>query len=304
MAEAEKEVVRAAGGVVWRPGPRDVDVAIIHRPRYDDWSIPKGKLAPGEPEVEGAIREVMEETGYRVRLGRPLGEVRYLKASGDIVRPKVVHYWAMDAAGGSFAPTREVDDLRWLPVDEAKELVTHDHDRDVLTRFESGPLVVGFVLVVRHATAGSRSDWTRDDRLRPLDVRGWEQSEELVRLLSNFEVQNIVSADYRRCVQTVQPLSEAISVEIQQEAVFSETGFPGNEAKAAHLIRSYGRRGEATVVCSQGDVIPELLRVLAEEEGLTLPEPLPCKKGSTWALSFDEGRLLTADYIPPPPLDI
>jgi 8-oxo-(d)GTP phosphatase len=136
---AEHEI-RAAGGVVWRPGPReDVEVAIIHRPRYDDWSIPKGKLAPGEPEVEGAIREVMEETGYRVRLGRPLGEVRYLKSSGDIERPKVVRYWAMEAAGGSFARTREVDELRWLPVAEAKKIVTHDHDRGILTRFESGP---------------------------------------------------------------------------------------------------------------------------------------------------------------------
>src|ERR671923_852052 len=125
MTEDLNGTIRAAGGVVWRPvtetsGGSNVEVAIIHRPRYDDWSIPKGKLATGETELEGALREVFEETGQRVRPGRTLGEVRYLKAnSHSRPREKVVRYWAMQAIGGAFSPSREVDELRWLPLEQA-----------------------------------------------------------------------------------------------------------------------------------------------------------------------------------------
>ena len=108
--------IQAAGGVVWRVGEGEnggqMEVAIIHRPRYDDWSLPKGKLAPGESHIEGAVREVLEETGFRVQPGRTLGEVRYLKESGGGAREKVVHYWAMRAISGGFSPNREVDRLR------------------------------------------------------------------------------------------------------------------------------------------------------------------------------------------------
>src|SRR5205823_13167314 len=116
---AESDTIRAAGGVLWREadggltGPA-VEVAIIHRPRYGDWSLPKGKLASGESEVDGAIREVLEETGYRVRLGRTLGETRYVKEQAGLLRPKVVRWWAMEAASGAFTQTREVDDMRWV----------------------------------------------------------------------------------------------------------------------------------------------------------------------------------------------
>ena len=139
--------IQAAGGVVWRVGSGDngaqIEVAIIHRPRYDDWSIPKGKLAPGESEIEGALREVFEETGCRVQLGRSLGEIRYLKKSGGHTREKVVHYWAMRATGGTFSPSREVDELRWLTLDEARDQVTRATDIEVLERFARRPAMTG-----------------------------------------------------------------------------------------------------------------------------------------------------------------
>ena len=136
--------IRAAGGVLWRSagekngGPL-IEVAVIHRPRYDDWSLPKGKLAPGESEVEGAIREVFEETGHRVRLGQPLGKACYTKTSGNAVRPKVVRYWSMEAEAGVFVPGREVDDLRWVSLAEAADMLTHPRDRELLDRFVRGP---------------------------------------------------------------------------------------------------------------------------------------------------------------------
>jgi 8-oxo-dGTP pyrophosphatase MutT (NUDIX family)/phosphohistidine phosphatase SixA len=297
--------IQAAGGVVWRLGENEdgakVEVAIIHRPRYDDWSIPKGKLAPGETLLEGAIREVHEETGYRVQPGRPLGEVRYLKKSGGGAREKVVHYWAMRALSGAFSPSQEVDELRWLPLDEAHELVTRATDREVLERFSRRPPLTGSVLLLRHGSAGSRSKWEGDDALRPLDETGEEQAEELVRLLSRFGVEDIISADYVRCVESVRPLSEALGVPVRQDPLLSERGFPGREDEAVELVRNLGRPGGAVVACSQRDVIPVLVARLAADDDVELDgSDVSVKKGGVWALSFYDHKLVGAEALPPP----
>jgi 8-oxo-dGTP diphosphatase len=297
--------IRAAGGVVWRAtslnaGKAGVEVAIIHRPRYDDWSIPKGKLAAGESELEGALREVLEETGYRVRPGRPLGEVRYLKNLDGSAREKVVRYWAMEAIGGAFTPGREVDELRWFPLAQAREVLTRSTDRDVLERFASGPIITRTVLVVRHASAGNRSDWKGDDRLRPLDETGWEQAQELVRLVSRFEVEELVSADYLRCTQTLEPLGESLGLSIREDPLLSETGFRGNESRAVALLRRLSKRVRAAAICTQREVIPSLLERLAAKDGVRLPDDFEAKKASVWALSFDGQRLCNAHYLAPP----
>jgi 8-oxo-(d)GTP phosphatase len=289
---------------VWRgedePGNGRVEIAVIHRPRYDDWSLPKGKLAPGESHLEGAIREVHEETGYRVQPGRSLGMVRYLKNSGGVPREKVVHYWAMRAVGGAFSPNREVDEMRWLPIDAARDQITRALDREVVERFAQRPAMTGSVLLVRHASAGSRAKWEGDDRQRPLDESGEEQAEGLVRLLSRFEVDEILSADYLRCTQTVAPLSESIGVPVKETPLLSEDGFPGHETEAVELLRTLGRPGRAAVACSQGGVVDELVEHLAGEDGVELDEPLNLKKGGVWALSFDDRKLVGAERHPPP----
>ena len=292
--------------MVWRlasdaDGAR-IEVAIIHRPRYDDWSIPKGKLAPGESQLEGGIREVMEETGYRVQPGRSLGEMRYLKNSGSGTREKVVHYWSMRAVGGGFSPSREVDELRWLPLEEAHEIVTRASDRELLERFARRPALTGSVLLVRHASAGSRAKWEGDDAERPLDEAGIEQADELVRLLSRFGVDDIISADYVRCVQTMNPLSESIGVPVREEPLLSERGFPGREDEAIELIRNLGRPGRAAVACSQADVINSLVARLAADDGVDLEgaRDVSLKKGGVWALSFYDHRLQGAERFLPP----
>lgn len=302
-----KHVIRAAGGVLWRhadfPGrERGMEVAVIHRPRYDDWTLPKGKLAPGETEIEGAVREVMEETGFRVRLGRPLGQVRYLKRAGPGKRPKVVRYWAMQSEGGGFSPNREVDELRWLSPAAAEELLTHERDRQLVEKLVRGPVLTSSVLLVRHGSAGDRNKWKGDDRVRPLDETGWEQAEELTRTLSRYAVEQIVSADYVRCVQTVEPLSDAIGLKIIEESLFSEDGYPGHEEEALALLRSYAKPPDATVVCSQGNAIPDLLARLTLQDHVDIPHPPPNKKGSVWSLTFDGPQLFSAEYISPPKL--
>jgi 8-oxo-dGTP pyrophosphatase MutT (NUDIX family)/phosphohistidine phosphatase SixA len=288
---------------VWRRAEtaRDggVEVAVIHRPRYGDWSLPKGKLAPGEPEVEGAVREVLEETGYHVRVGRPLGETRYDKLVGKVARPKVVRWWAMQATTGAFTPSSEVDDLRWTPLSEAEQLLTRDTDRDLLRRFAQGPAPTRTVLLIHHASAGSRSRWTGEDRERPLDECGEAQADELVRLLARFDVARITSADVTRCLDTVAPFADAVGLTVEIEPLLSEISYPGREAEAAALLRSTDPDRDA-VACSQGDVIPDLVGRLLAWDDVDCLDPMVSAKGSVWALTFSADRVVNAEYFPAP----
>jgi 8-oxo-dGTP diphosphatase len=128
--------VLAAGGLVLRDGPSGPEVVLVHRPRYDDWTLPKGKLDEGEGSPEAALREVLEETGLDCRLGRELATTAYVDSHG---RPKVVRYWSMSVARDrGFEPGDEVDEVRWLSIAEAGGLLTYDRDRDVLASWEDG----------------------------------------------------------------------------------------------------------------------------------------------------------------------
>lgn len=130
------DVVEAAGGIVSRVGERGaLEVALVHRPKYGDWSFPKGKLDPGESHEDAALREVAEETGLHCRLGRALGSISYLDRKG---RPKVVRYWAMTVEGGAFAPNPEVDELRWTAIERAGDLLSRSQDADFARWLASG----------------------------------------------------------------------------------------------------------------------------------------------------------------------
>jgi PPOX class probable F420-dependent enzyme len=147
---ADAKLVRAAGGVVWRVGSdADAEVLVVHRPLYDDWSLPKGKLEAGETDEVAAVREIEEETGLRCELGPELTSVSYIDRKG---RPKVVRYWAAVALSGTFEPNQEVDEVRWLPVVAAASRLTYDRDQDVLKAF------VRRVWSRRRHPAGNRDD--------------------------------------------------------------------------------------------------------------------------------------------------
>jgi 8-oxo-dGTP diphosphatase len=282
-----KTEVKAAGGVVRRRGADGVRFAVIHRPRYDDWTLPKGKAEDGEDAEDTARREVLEETGFRCELGPPIAEVRYTDHLG---RPKVVRYWLMYPAEGVFIPNEEVDDLRWITAEQARELLTYGHDRVVLDA------AIGFdrpIYLVRHAKAGDRDAWTEDDRLRPLTKKGRIQAEGLVGLLADREIDRILSSPSVRCVQTVRPLALARGLAIEEVDALAE-GTPAREA--IELLRS---TGGGVVACSHGDVIPAVVTSL-ERRGLEQADPPGWKKGSTWILERDGGLFTTARYLPPP----
>jgi 8-oxo-dGTP pyrophosphatase MutT (NUDIX family) len=130
LLDVIEEFVRAAGGLVCRKGDGGaVEIVLVHRPAYDDWAFPKGKLQRGESEQDAALREVEEETGLRCRLGREVGTTAYRDPRG---RPKTVRYWQMAPAGGVLAPTNEVDEARWVALSDAPRELTYARDRELL----------------------------------------------------------------------------------------------------------------------------------------------------------------------------
>lgn len=201
-----RKTVRAAGGVPRRIGHSGPELLLVHRPRYDDWTFPKGKAAPGETDEETALREVEEESGLRCVLGRELPSTRY-RDSRD--RRKVVRYWTMMVESGAFEPHDEVDEIEWLTTDSAASKLSYERDLEVL-RAIPDPL-----LIVRHASAGDREDWHEDDSRRPLDERGRRQAEALVDQLAPYAFKRIVSSPFSRCVETVEPIARARGLELE-----------------------------------------------------------------------------------------
>src|SRR5271165_372235 len=178
------EEIRAGGAVVWRPAGSGVQVALVHRPKYDDWSLPKGKLDPGEHVLLAAVREVAEETALRVTLGRRLPPVRY--ADTDV--PKRVDYWVATVAAvlAAFEPNSEIDDVAWVAASTAATRLSYQRDVETVADFRSGPRETSPLILVRHASAGSKSDWPKNDVSRPLDSRGASEALALADLLRCF----------------------------------------------------------------------------------------------------------------------
>lgn len=292
-----KRIVYAAGAVLWRQRCADsvnpeLEIAVIHRPRYDDWSLPKGKVDPGETAPVAAVREVLEETGHRCILGRRLNKVSYPIDQGV----KKVYYWVARSTGGEFTPGKEVDELVWLPVPEAMAKLDYAQDRNVLRRFTKHPADTHTVLVVRHGTAGRKSRFSGDDTKRPLDKRGRAQAEALVPQLLAFGATDVHAADRLRCHQTVQPLAEELGVTVENEPTLTEESYAKNPKRGRHRLLQIAERQGTPVICSQGKVIPDLVEWWCERDGVHADNSRN-HKGSTWVLSLYDGRLVGADHI-------
>ena len=294
----------AAGAVLWRcpdPGrPDAVEVAVVHRPRYQDWSWPKGKPVAGEALPATAVREVAEETGHTAVLGPKLGSAYYPVAAGM----KTAHYWAARSCGGHFESSAEVDALRWLPPAEAAGLLSYPHDRALLAQLNLATTVTGTVLLVRHAKAGKSEEWDGDDDLRPLTAAGRRQAEALRALLRLFGVQRVHSAPLLRCRQTVEGLAADLGVAVIEEPLLSEGSYPADPPAALRRVTEIAGGPGPAVVCSQGGVIPDLVARLIKAAELDVADQPPSRKGSFWGLFFGGGLpspvLRTADYYDDP----
>lgn len=291
-----RTLVRAAGSVVWRENGGELEVLLVHRPRYDDWSFPKGKVEAGEALPACAVREVAEETGVQVVLGQPLTTQRYKLGGGA---RKEVSYWAGRAVGAGMpaqvalagrpavepASPGEIDEVVWAPSRQARKMLTRAGDRDLLGEvvdlWEDGKLATWTLVLVRHARAVKRSVWNRptrrtpeeDEATRPLTSdQGEERARALVPILAAFGVSRVVTSPWRRCADTVAPYAAATGVEVETEPAITEHAHAADSAAVRAVAERMLRAGEgprreehaAVALCTHRPVLPTVMEVVAE----------------------------------------
>jgi 8-oxo-dGTP pyrophosphatase MutT (NUDIX family)/phosphohistidine phosphatase SixA len=289
--------IRAAGAVLWRPGPTGPEVVLVHRPRYDDWAFPKGKRLPDEHVLVTAVREVAEETGITVVLGRRLSQALYLSNG----QPKRVDYWAARPAAGAVeqagaVPNDEVDQLEWLSVPAAGQRLSYPHDARLLSDFASAPPASTACILLRHAAAQGRKAWRDaghgDDLPRPLTASGQGQARRLAPVLACFGPALVVSSSAERCLATVRPYAALAGVPVEAEPAF----LPGAPAAAMRdRITALAAGGQPLVVCGHRENLPGLLAAVCESLGAPVPPGRPLAKGAFWALQLGQGRVTSAE---------
>jgi 8-oxo-(d)GTP phosphatase len=278
----------------WRPSGRVIQLALIHRPKYDDWTFPKGKRDPGEHVLLTAVREVAEETGLRVVLGRPLTQARYDQRG----RPKRVDYWAARSAPGSpdsFEANNEVDALEWLPVPAARGRLSYPHDEQMLDEFAAGPADTVPFVVLRHASAGGKDTWKGDDLDRPLDAEGAAESDLLARLLGCYGTCRVISSAAERCVATVRPYAALTGAKLEVEPALTVGAFEDDPKAGPALIAAAVAAGRPTVICAHRENIPPLLAAASEALGATPPDGSALRKAGFWVLHSAGGALIATE---------
>jgi 8-oxo-dGTP diphosphatase len=269
--------ILAAGAVLWRKGEKKkIEVLIIHRPKYDDWTFPKGKAEIGEPLIACAYREVLEETNIETAFGPYLGEVEYLTNDGK----KKVSFWSAKAIKEKeFNPSAEVDQLKWVEVTKVKELLTLNTDKKILEQFlqiepETKPLIL-----LRHAKAVTRDEWQGEDDDRPLDSYGQNQAKRLLAMYQVFNLEQIHSSDAVRCYDTVVAIAKSLNIKLEVTGKLSESTFKKDKEKAFDYAKDLMKLNESVLLCSHNPILPKMLNKLTKKS----------------EVDADEGKLLPAD---------
>ena len=256
--------VLAGGAVVSREDPiRGTEVVLIHRERYNDWSLPKGKLEAGESIPVCAVREVLEETGVTIRLSVPLDQITYEAGKAGL---KQVSWWGgVMLSSVPRPPDAEVDDVCWLPIRTAMEKLTYSQDHFLVRQFLDQPPTTPLI-IVRHAKAMDRKDWSRKDATRPINARGRRQSRLLIPMLSAYGVQRVLSSTSTRCMSTVQPYAVAEKIRIESYGQLTEEVGADDPKGVARLVKKVRAAtvasGDPTVVCVHRPVLPHILDAL------------------------------------------
>ena len=310
MSKSEFDVntseIMAAGAVLYRINQEEIEIGLIHRPRYDDWSFPKGKIEFGESFLAAAHREVLEETGYAAKFGPLIAEIQYL-AEGV---PKRVKYWAAQAISEAKPITdlQEVDEFEWHSLKSAKAKLTHEEDRKVLKLFkEISPGIDqnSTLILLRHAKALKRVEWIGDDGDRPLDNRGQIQSEKFRSIYEAYEIDEIFSSDAYRCLETVKPLGRDLGITVGIASDISEYQYSRDKEKPLKFAKKFLKASKdsetpkTVLLCSHNPVLPKILKELA---GAMAVDEIDrgLEPGDGWVLFHRDGKVRAINFISAP----
>jgi len=288
-------VIRAAGALLWRENSQlEIEIALIHRPRYGDWSLPKGKVDDGESTLQCAYREVFEETGVKAQFTRELGSVEYLE-SGESKRVK---YWAAKAPSfdQQFKVNEEVDEIRWLNPADATALATHDSDKSIIENFLSQEPRTDTLIILRHTKALERGDWDDLDSKRTLDEKGLQQAASLITHLAPFAIDEIYSSDYIRCVQTVTPLADVRNLRITEIPNLNEENFDLDPERSISFANAVKQDEKNILLCSHNPVIPTMLRGILNTK-LKNKDLIKLEPGDAWIVHRVRGEIVALDFL-------
>lgn len=289
--------ISAAGTVPWRRDESgQVLLALVHRPKYDDWSFPKGKLEGIESATACAHRETLEETGFDVRLHNYLGEVSYQTTEGV----KRVKYWSAKflQETGSPNPT-EVDQVLWVEPSLARDRLNHESDIQILNSFLATDLDSKIIILLRHAKAIAREEWQNEDLDRPLSALGEQQAKRLISSLSPFAIKEIHSSSAVRCYETINPLARALSLDYFFTDSLTEYVFERSPARTLKYIDRLLENSHTTLVCSHNPILPKYLAEKYSRQGFEVSEAA-LKPGEAWIVHHIDKEVIAVDHLPAP----
>ena len=288
--------IQAAGAVVWRNNKDKTEVAIIHRPKYNDWSFPKGKLEIGESLIACAHREVFEETNIQTEFGPFLGDIEYLTPDGK----KQVSFWAAKAiTDKDFSPNSEVDQLKWVEVKKVKELLSLETDKKILAQFIKLDCDTKPFILLRHAKAITRDEWQGDDDDRPLDSLGQNQAKRLLSIYQVYNIEQIHTSDAVRCYDTVNPMVKGLGIKLEVTGKLGESAYKKDKEKAFDYAKDLIKEDARILLCSHNPILPKMLNRLTKKSDVDADEG-KLSPADGWVIHRSGKEIIQIDRIDAP----
>lgn len=293
----EMSEISAAGAVVWRRNSEGaIEIALVHRPKYDDWTLPKGKQEQGESAIACAYRETVEETGFEVRFQQSLGEISYETEGAR----KRVRYWSAKFLKEVGSPNPlEVDRISWLGVTKAQSELTRESDKEILERFLKTELDSKTMILLRHAKAVAREDWQSEDLDRPLSSIGEQQAKRLISSLIPFDIKEIHSSSAVRCYESINPLARALSLDYFFTDSLTEYVFSKNPERTLKYIDRLLENDHTTLICGHNPILPRYLSEKYSKQGFEVSEAA-LKPGEAWILHHIGKEVIAVDHLAAP----
>ena len=294
--DAVKDIV-AAGSVVWRRNADDqIEVALIHRVKYQDWSFPKGKVEGEESLIACAFRETMEETGFDVRFGPIIGSISY--SIGEV--PKRVTYWSAKYLSQHGNPNpSEVDEVRWMTVKQAREFLTRKLDIEILEKFEEIDLDTKPLILLRHAKAIERHDWAGEDTDRPLSSHGERQAKRLLSNLQPYAIEEMHSSSAVRCYETITPFARSMSIDFFFTDSLSEDVFNKDKERPIKYIHRLLVNDYPVLACSHNPILPEVISSFVNKFGIEVTA-IKLEPGDAWVAHHIDREVVSVEFLPAP----